>query len=73
MQIAKILSKRVVLLLLILINIKSAWDFLAVQWLRLQVSNAGGSGLIPGWGTKSPPTCHMAKKNVKPPPKEYPS
>ena len=27
MQIAKILSKRAVLLLLILINIKSAWDF----------------------------------------------
>ena len=23
-----------------------------VQWLRLQASNAGGGGLIPGWGTK---------------------
>ena len=41
MQIAKILSKRVVLLLLILINIKSAWDFLAVQWLRLHGSPVG--------------------------------
>ena len=25
---------------------------LVVQWLRLWASNAGGSGLIPGWGTK---------------------
>ena len=27
---------------------------LAVQWLRLRVSNAGGEVLIPGWGTKIP-------------------
>ena len=25
---------------------------LAVQWLRLQAPNAGGMGLLPGWGTK---------------------
>ena len=25
--------------------------FLAVQWLRLHPSNAGGSGSIPGWET----------------------
>ena len=25
---------------------------LAVQWLRLCASTAGGMGLIPGWGTK---------------------
>ena len=25
---------------------------LVVQWLRLHASNAGGAGLIPGWGTK---------------------
>ena len=25
---------------------------LEVQWLRLRASNAGGAGLIPGWGTK---------------------
>ena len=27
---------------------------LAVHWLRLCTSNAGGTGLIPGWGTKIP-------------------
>ena len=27
---------------------------LAVQWLRLRASNAGGTGLTPGWGTKIP-------------------
>ena len=27
---------------------------LAVQWLRLWAANAGGAGLIPGWGTKIP-------------------
>ena len=25
---------------------------LAVQWLRLCASTAGGTGLIPGWGTR---------------------
>ena len=25
---------------------------LLIQWLRLCVSNAGGVGSIPGWGTK---------------------
>ena len=28
---------------------------LAVQWLRLLASNVGGTGWIPGWGTKTPP------------------
>ena len=27
---------------------------LAVQWLRLHASTAGGAGSIPGWGTKIP-------------------
>ena len=27
---------------------------LAVQWLRLCASGAGGAGLIPGWGLKIP-------------------
>ena len=27
---------------------------LAVQWLRLCTSTAGGSGSIPGWGTRIP-------------------
>lgn len=30
--------------------------FLVVQWLRLWTSNTGGTGLIPGWGTKIPHT-----------------
>ena len=29
-------------------------DFLAVHWLRLCVSNAWGTGSIPGHGTKIP-------------------
>ena len=33
---------------------------LVVQWLRLQASNAGGTGSIPGWGTAMP--CGVAKK-----------
>ena len=27
---------------------------LVIQWLRFCVSNAGGVGLIPGWGTRIP-------------------
>ena len=33
-----------------------------VQWLRLQVSNEGGTGLIPGQGTKIP---HVAPHSQK--------
>ena len=33
---------------------KEPGNSLAVQWLRLQASTAGGTGLIPGWGTKIP-------------------
>ena len=33
-----------------------------VQWLRLQVSNAEGAGLISGWGTKIPHTPRGKKK-----------
>ena len=35
----------------IYINMDS-WDFPVVQWFRLYPSNARGTGLIPGWGTK---------------------
>ena len=39
---------------------------LVVQWLRLHVSTVGGSGSIPGWGTKIPHvTPHGQKKIVK--------
>ena len=34
---------------------------MAVQWLRLFASNVGGTGWIPGWGTKTPPP---QKKNT---------
>ena len=33
---------------------------LVVQWLRLQASNAGGTGLIPGQGSS---TCCAAQPN----------
>ena len=36
--------------------------FLAVQWLGLQASTAGGTGSIPGHGTKIP---HAAQHNWK--------
>ena len=29
------------------------WTSLAVQWLRLRASNAGGAGSIPGWGSSA--------------------
>ena len=35
---------------------------LAVQWLRLRASTAGGTGLIPGWGTK---ILHDAQRGQK--------
>ena len=39
--------------------------FLAVQWLRLCASNAGGVGLIPGWGIKIPHIVHHKKKKKR--------
>ena len=37
---------------------------LAVQWLKLFASNAGGAGSIPGWETKIPHAtwCSQRKK-----------
>ena len=35
---------------------------LAVHWLRLHDSTAGGAGSIPGQGTKIPHVCGVAKK-----------
>ena len=36
---------------------------MAVQWLRLHTSTAGGAGFIPGWGTKIPhATCRRQKQ-----------
>ena len=43
--------------------LKSNRTSLAVQWLRLHASTAGGMGSIPGWGTKIPhATWYGAKK-----------
>ena len=37
-------------------------DPLAVQWLKLHTSNAWGTGLIPGWGTKIPRAMRCCQK-----------
>ena len=38
---------------------------LAVQWLRLRASTAGGTGSIPDWGTKIPHAAQSGqKKNI---------
>ena len=36
---------------------------LAVQWLRLHASTAGGTGSIPSWGTKIPPASWCGQNN----------
>ena len=38
------------------------------QWLRLSASTAEGTGSIPGWGTKIPPTCMLLDQKKKSPP-----
>ena len=38
---------------------------LAVQWLRLRASTAGGPGLIPGGGTKISQAARGVDKNIK--------
>ena len=38
---------------------------LAVQWLRLRDSSAGGTGSIPGWGTKIPRAAWCGQKDKK--------
>ena len=38
---------------------------LAVQWLALRASNAGGAGLIPGRGTRIPHVARGSKKKKK--------
>ena len=38
---------------------------LAVQWLGLRASTAGGLGLIPGWGTKIPQAGAQPKTKKK--------
>ena len=35
-----------------------------VQWLGLCASTAGGTGLIPGWGTRTPNASWSGKKNL---------
>ena len=38
---------------------------LVVQWLRLHASNAGGTGSVPGKGTKIPHVVRCGKKKKK--------
>ena len=38
---------------------------LAFQWFRLHASTAGGTGLIPGWGTKIPHATRCGQKLKK--------
>ena len=38
---------------------------LAVQWLRLCVSTAGGMGSIPGWGPKIPHAAQRGQRKKK--------
>ena len=40
-------------------------DFLVVQWLRLQASNAGGMGSVPGMGNSACLWCGHEKKKSK--------
>ena len=46
---------------------KASGNSLAVQWLGLHASSAGGMGLIPGWGTKISHAvwCSQKKKKKK--------
>ena len=38
---------------------------LAVQWLRLRASTAGGAGSIPGPGTKIPHAARLRQKKIE--------
>ena len=47
-------------------SIKHYGAFLVVEWLKLHASTAGGSGSIPGQGTKIPYAAqHNQKKKKK--------
>ena len=48
-----------------LIKIPSPGTSLAVQWLRLRASSAGGAGSIPGQGTRIPHAAWRGKKKKK--------
>ena len=44
---------------------KTGGTFLVVQWLGLHASTAGGVGLIPSWGTKTPHAMRHGQKKRK--------
>ena len=44
-------------------QVTSHWDSLAIQWLGLHSSTAGGTGSIPGHGTKILQAPQPKKKN----------
>ena len=45
-----------------LLKSKECETSLAVQWLRLRVSDAGGVGLIPGWEPRCPHAMQVQNK-----------
>ena len=47
------------------IKIKTTETSLVVQWLRLRASTAGGTGSVPGWGTKISHAVWGSEKNLK--------
>ena len=44
---------------------RNSWGFLVVQWWRLHTFPAGGTGVIPGWGTKIPQAEYQGQKEKK--------
>ena len=48
------------------LKLRVSWDFPGIPLVKNPSSSAGGTGSIPGWGTKTPPyaTCY-AKKEKK--------
>ena len=48
-------------ILLLLLCFKNVKDFPRGWWLRLCAPKPGGTGLVPGWGTKTPHDCAMAR------------
>ena len=44
---------------------RTSGSSLAVQWVRLCASTAGGEGSIPGWGTMIPHAAQCGQKKKK--------
>ena len=46
------------------LQLRNIWNSLAVQWLGLHDFTAEAPGLVPGWETKIPQPCGMAKTKI---------